>query len=80
MNHESRLRALEKEVKELKEIIGLFKQKNKWVTLTEASKQLDTTPTVIRNRILKGVLVHGKDWKRHGNRYLVNLINVRKIS
>jgi predicted transcriptional regulator of viral defense system len=78
MNHEARIKKLETQIAELSQLVKSLKKDKKWLTLQEVSQQLGISPTVIRNRILNGTLKHGYDWKRNGNRYLVNLDSVGK--
>ena len=78
MNHEKRIAQLEKEIAQLKELIKPL-TKQKWLTLYQTTEQFGVSRTVILNRIQNGLLVHLKDWKKNGNRYLINSKSVSKI-
>ena len=80
MNHESRIKKLEKELSSLKDLInssGLF---DEFVKLSIASPQLKTNPWVIRDRIKNDpTLVLGKHYQLNGSHYLVNVKEWRKL-
>lgn len=75
MNHESRIKRLEEQVAML---LAERKEKNKWVGIREACQQLDLSYSVIRKAIVQGFLKHRYDWKKNGNRYLVNVDKLRE--
>lgn len=80
-DQEKRIKLLEKKVEEYGEIIkDLQSQQTKWLTLTEANHRFGISKSVIRKRILDGILVHSKDWKKNGRNYLVNPKALKKIS
>lgn len=80
-DQEKRIKLLEKKVEELIDIVkDLSSQQNKWLTLTEAYNKFGISKSVIRKRILDGILVHSKDWKRNGRNYLINPKSLKKIS
>ena len=80
-DQEKRIKLLEKKVEEYGEIIkDLQSQQTKWLTLTEANNRFGISKSVIRKRILDGILVHSKDWKKNGRNYLVNPKSLKKIS
>ena len=79
MNHESRIKQLEKRIDELEDLIKeLVKEKGKWIKLSEAS-QYGVSPAVIRRKIKGGDFAHLKDWRMNGNRYFVNVNSIKKI-
>ncbi len=79
MNHETRIKNLEKEIIELKEIVAFLQKKEpKFMPLNEGALKIGTTRKVIYDRIKKGVLEKGKDFKMHGTRYLINVDSVSK--
>lgn len=78
MNHEKRIAQLEKEIAQLKELVKPL-SKQKWLTLSQITEQFGVSRTVILNRIQNGLLVHLKDWKKNGNRYLINSHSIPKI-
>jgi len=73
MNHETRIKNLEKEIAQLKEEINkLIPPPLNWISLSEAYRQFNISPSVIRTRINSGELIHLKDWKKNGRNFLVN--------
>jgi hypothetical protein len=80
MNHETRIKALEKEIAELKSFIKELKKENpRWLTLSQVTEQFGVSRTAVLNRISNGNLIHLKDWRKNGNRYMINSISVKKI-
>lgn len=75
MNHEARIKELEKRIETLEQLIP---KKAQWIPLKEAIDTLGISKTVIYNRIRKNILVKGKDYKLNGNRYLLNVSSVEK--
>lgn len=80
MNHEDRIKRLEKELESLKGILSSCGLLDKFVPLSLASKQLNLKTWVIRKRIKtdKGVKF-GKHYRLNGNRYLINVDQWRKL-
>lgn len=80
MNHEKRIKQLEDEVYVLKQQLkDLLKSEGKWMTVSEAQEKFGVSGRVIKRKIQIGELTHLKDWKRNGNRYLVNGNSIKKI-
>ena len=80
MNHETRITQLERELDEVKQQLKLLlKAEGKWMSLSEAEKKFDVSQWVLRRCIKDGTLVRLKDWKKNGNRYLVNQNSIKKI-
>jgi hypothetical protein len=80
-DQEKRIKLLEKKVEDLIEMLkDLSSHQTKWLTLTEANNRFGISKSVIRKRILDGILVHSKDWKKNGRNYLVNPKALKKIS
>jgi hypothetical protein len=79
MDHEKRLKILEKEISEIKELVKELSTQPKWISVSQASKQFDISPSVIRNRIYSGILIHSKDWKKNGRNFLINSKSIQKI-
>lgn len=80
MNHETRIKALEKEIAELKSFIKeLKKEKPKWLTIKEIEDNYQVSRRAIYNRIENGTFVHLQDWRKNGNRYLLNQSSIKKI-
>ena len=75
MNHEQRIKDLEKRIAELEKLIT---PKNKWTPLKEGAELLGISKTVIYTRIKDGILKHNIDYRLNGNRYLINLKSVEK--
>lgn len=80
MNHETRIKNLEKELAQLKEEIkALMPSAKSWISLSQAFREFDISPSVIRKKIVSGQLVHLKDWKKNGRKFLVNPQSIQKI-
>ena len=88
MNHENRIRTLEKTLQKQKEML---KQQKKmidflhsllepqgWQPIGEAAKALNVTKIVLRNRVKSGLLEFGTDFRRNGNRLVFNIERVAK--
>lgn len=74
MNHENRIKSLEKEVEILKQTIKAYGFLDKFIPLSVASKKLQVNPWVIRGQIKKNPLLKlGVHYKLNGNRYLINV-------
>jgi hypothetical protein len=80
-DQEKRIKILEKKVEDLTELVkDLTSQQTKWLTLTEAYNKFGISKSVIRKRIIDGILIHSKDWKKNGRNYLINPKAIKKIS
>lgn len=80
-DHEKEIKLLKKQVEFLMEAEkDRASRESKWLTLTEAHHKFGISKAVIRKRILDGVLIHSKDWKKNGRNYLVNPKALKKIS
>ncbi len=80
MNHESRIKQLEKELGEVKQLLNSFGLSDKFIPLSQAAKRLDENPWVIKNRIKSDRSVElGKHYKMNGNRYLVKVSEWEKL-
>ena len=74
MNHESRIKKLEKEVIWLKQVLVSSGLLDEFIPLSQASTRLKVNPWVIKDRIRNDSRVElGKHYCRNGNRYLVNV-------
>ncbi|BAQ61634.1 hypothetical protein GM3708_2040 [Geminocystis sp. NIES-3708] len=78
MNHELEIKQLKKDVEYLKEQVRSYVQKEKWQTLKESVRITGISYYVVKNRIKKGILKKGVDYRMNGNRYLVNCENIKK--
>lgn len=80
MNHESRIKQLEAEVVNLKQILRGAGLLEKFVPLSLASNILGDSPWVIRERIKsdKGVIIN-RHYRMNGNRYYINIEQWRKL-
>ena len=81
-NHEQRIALLEKENEILKTQIADIKKQiapKDWITIRQASVRFDLGYKVIKGAIDSGKLIHKRDWKRNGNRYLINAKTIQKI-
>lgn len=80
MNHEARIKQLEKTLEEtvakLEKILA--KETVKWMPTQETCDHLQITKMVLYNRIKSGLLIKGKDFRKNGNRYLFNVSSVAK--
>jgi hypothetical protein len=79
MNHETRLKTLEKEVQQLKALLLERTSSRQWLSLSEIKEQYAISPTVLRRQIKEEILVHKKDWIRNGKKYLVNVDALKKV-
>ena len=80
MNHEQRIKKLEKEIQNLKSIMSALGLLDQFVPLSQAAKQLNIENWVIRRRIRNDQsLVHGKHYIKNGTYYKVNVDEYRKI-
>lgn len=67
MNHEKRIKELERKVDELFQLVD----NSTWISLSQVKKIYNLSPSVIRRRIHNGDLKHKVDYRMNGNRYLV---------
>lgn len=80
MNHEKRIASLEKQVKQLKEIIDRAGLNEEFIPLAQAARQLKVNPWVIRDRIKADENVElGEHFKMNGSRYLINVSEWKKL-
>ena len=80
MNHEQRIKKLEKEVQNLKDILTTSGILDKFVNLPMAAKQLNIGEWTIRRRIKNDTnLVHGKHYIKNGTYYKINVEQYRKL-
>lgn len=88
MNHEKRIRILEKTLQQQNEMLkqqqkminflhSLLKPQG-WQPIGEAAKALHVTKIVLRNRVKSGLLEFGTDFRRNGNRLVFNIERVAK--
>jgi hypothetical protein len=81
MNHETRIKTLEKKVDELSSAMQELLPKSEWIPLSEAAKRLEVSNYVIWSRIKNGTFKHKIDYIKVGKRYKVNFRKIReKIS
>ncbi len=74
MNHERRIKQLEKELEEVKKILKSSGLLDEFVKLSQASRQLNINAWVIRERIKNDdAVILGKHYQLNGSRYLVNV-------
>ena len=80
MNHEQRIKKLEKEIQNLKSIMSASGLLDKFVPLSQAAKQLNIENWVIRRRIRNNPnLIHGKHYIKNGTHYKINVEEYRKF-
>ena len=80
MNHEQRIKKLEKEVADLKSVIQAFGLNQKFVSLSVAAKILNVSHCVLRNKIKTDRrLIHGKHFQKNGYHYLINVKEYQKL-
>ena len=68
MNHEQRIKQLERQVEELFQLVD----NSTWIPLSQVKNFYNLSPSVIRRRIHNGELKHKIDYRMNGNRYLIN--------
>jgi hypothetical protein len=86
VNHERRIRNLEKSLlqqeeilkKQQKMIVHLHSllEPQGWQAIGEAAKVLNVSKIVLRNRVKSGLLEFGTDFRRNGNRLVFNIERV----
>ena len=80
MNHESRIKQLEAEVINLKQILRGAGLLEKFVPLSLASNITGESPWVIRERIKSDErVVYDRHYRKNGNRYYINIEQWRKL-
>lgn len=81
MNHENRIKKLEKELAKVKrQILQLSGSCDDFLPLSQASTHLGINPWVIRNRIKNDTNVElGKHFRMNGNRYQINVEEWREL-
>ncbi len=74
-DHEGRLSRLENRVEQLQGIIKAAGLLDDFIPLSQAAKQLNCNPWVIRQRIKSGdkAIKLGTHYQMNGNRYLINV-------
>ena len=80
MNHEKRLARIEKQMQEIKDLLEASGLLSDFVKLSQASRELNISPWVIRDRIKNDRhIVLGKHYQMNGTHYLVNVEQWRKL-
>ena len=80
MNHEKRLTRIEKQMQEIKDLLEASGLMSDFVKLSQASRELNINPWVIRDRIKNDQnIVLGKHYQMNGTHYLVNVKQWRKL-
>lgn len=80
MNHERRLARLEKQMSEMIDLLKASGLLNDFVKLSQASKELNISPWVIRDRIKNDPdVILGKHYQMNGSHYLVSVDRWRKL-
>jgi hypothetical protein len=74
VNHEQRIKKLEKQVALLTDIINGAELDREFVPIPQAAKHLNINPWVIRDRIKSDISLElDKHFKLNGSRYLINI-------
>lgn len=80
MNHEKRLTQIEKQMQEIKDLLEASGLMSDFVKLSQASRELNINPWVIRDRIKNDRnIILGKHYQMNGTHYLVNVKQWRKL-
>ena len=80
MNHEQRIKKLEKEVEDLKTFIKGLGLDKKFVPLSVAADILNVSHCVLRNKIKTDRrLIHGQHFQKNGYHYLINVKEYQKL-
>ena len=80
MNHERRLARLEQQMSETLDLLKASGLLNDFVKLSQASKELNINPWVIRDRIKNDPdLILGQHYQMNGSNYLVSVKRWREV-
>lgn len=80
MNHEQRIKKLEKEITELKTIIKSLGLNKKFIPLSQAANVLKVSHSVLRNKIKKDSrMIAGKHFQKNGYHYLIDVKEYQKL-
>ena len=79
MDYERRIKQLEKELTEVKQLLRSSGLIDDFIPVAKAAQQLDQNPWVIKSIIKSGRVEYGKHYKKNGNRYLINVDNWRRF-
>lgn len=79
-DHDGRIKRLENKVNQLTNIVEAAGLLNSFVPLSQAAKQLNCNPWVIRDRLKKDCsVILGIHYKLNGNRYLISVDEWQKL-
>jgi hypothetical protein len=80
MNHEQRIKNLEKQITKLQKIIEAAGLNQEYLPISQAAKYFGVNPWVIRDRIKNDCSLQvNKHFRLNGSRYLINIRQWQKL-